>query len=168
MSTPTGVHDFFQTYSHLNLTGRVTEVQSPPFDGGASADVFKAILRGFPNENAATTNSEDGTSASDEHATQTVVLKRFRVYVSNLVAVQKNVIHEFEVWVKLRHDNVLQLLGYCTHEGMPAIVSPWMETGTILSFWKNNEGGPRQLTDIVSSYGYVLYAQNYPIVSTDH
>ena len=58
---------------------------------------------------------------------------------------------EFSIWGKLRHKNVLPLIGYCTRDGAPTMISPWMANGSILDYWKANDGKPsaRNLLDIV-------------------
>ena len=58
---------------------------------------------------------------------------------------------EFSIWAKLRHKNVLPLLGYCTYNGAPTMISPWMDSGSILDYWIANEGraGARSFLDIV-------------------
>jgi serine/threonine protein kinase len=64
------------------------------------------------------------------------------------------IMREFSIWGKLRHKNVLPLLGYCTHNDAPTMISPWMGNGSIMDYWKENDGKPgaRTLLDIVRAF----------------
>lgn len=43
---------------------------------------------------------------------------------------------ELEIWAKLRHPNVLPLLGYIVDDDAryPALISEWMSNGTVLQY----------------------------------
>ena len=81
-----------------------------------------------------------------------VAMKRFRMHLSGMGNMEKMVAHEFGLWSKLRHDNILPLIGYCRYDNALTIVSPWMEGGSILDYWIKHEGeaGARPFIDIVN------------------
>ena len=63
---------------------------------------------------------------------------------------------ELYVWSKLKHDNVLSLLGYCIDgdTGIPMLVSEWMENGTA---WKYVESNPNaDVLRLVPYYSLLL------------
>ena len=45
---------------------------------------------------------------------------------------------EIRVWSRLRHPNILGFLGFMLEEGVPSLVSEWMEHGTSFNYVKNN------------------------------
>jgi len=66
-------------------------------------------------------------------------VKQIRAFLRKDPSLAKKLAKEIRIWAKLNHDNVLPLLGYFT-EGdnlMPALVSEWMEKGTLHDFMKS-------------------------------
>ena len=47
---------------------------------------------------------------------------------------------ELCIWAKLRHENVLLLVGMVTVEGMPGFASEWMSNGTMNEYLKEHKG----------------------------
>ena len=45
---------------------------------------------------------------------------------------------EIRVWSRLDHPNILDFLGFTLEEGVPSLVSEWMEHGTSFNYVKNN------------------------------
>ena len=135
--------------------------------GGSYADVYKASLRNAPTPikiasasigaassiaSAMVQGAMSGDSSSTFLDNTSVAMKRFRVHLTGMGNVEKMIMREFGLWAKLRHDNVLPLIGYCDYNGAPTMISPWMEGGTILDYWIKHEGEPdaRPFIDIVS------------------
>lgn len=46
--------------------------------------------------------------------------------------------NEIKVWTNLDHRYILPVLGFARRDSMPALVSEWMEMGTIASYVLNN------------------------------
>ena len=72
---------------------------------------------------------------------------------------------EFYVWYKLRHPNVLPLLGFSTSEqGYPQFISEWMNHGSLDLYIKNNpELGLKASLILVSPKGSVSYLTVTPL-----
>ena len=60
---------------------------------------------------------------------------------------------EIYVWSKLKHPNVLPLLGYAfdADTGYPMLISQWMEHGNALSYVRSNNPPIERVADLVSS-----------------
>ncbi|KAG9076975.1 hypothetical protein FRC06_009183, partial [Ceratobasidium sp. 370] len=58
------------------------------------------------------------------------VRSRFEHY-SNPRSPQQHAARELYFWSKLKHSNVLELLGFAMFQGQLAMISPWMENGTL-------------------------------------
>ena len=131
---------------HLNIPDNIT-LESVTHSGfGSYGDVYRAeLLRTHDNGS----KEHDNWHSSSKF----VALKRFRLHSGiSGKSVEEGFVREFSIWAGLRHKNILPLLGYCTYRDEPAIVSPWMETGTILQYWVKNSNTPdaRSLLEIVS------------------
>ncbi|KAG9097001.1 hypothetical protein FS749_007303 [Ceratobasidium sp. UAMH 11750] len=90
-----------------------------PFTGGGSGDVYRGVIDG-------------GTQ---------VAIKCPRVYLTNDVDGRKALKHaarELYAWSRLKHENVQELLGLVQFRGCMAMVSPWMDNGTLLDYIKRN------------------------------
>ena len=61
---------------------------------------------------------------------------------------------ELYVWSKLKHPNVLSLLGYAfCNEGCPLFISPWVRYGTAHSFL--SEHPEMSLQDVMNIVGFL-------------
>lgn len=63
------------------------------------------------------------------------------------------------IWSKLRHPNVLLLLGYAMEpedRGYPSFISEWMENGSLKKFMKGNPN-----LDILRLVGRFLYTPEF-------
>jgi serine/threonine protein kinase len=65
---------------------------------------------------------------------------------------------EIYVWSKLKHDNVLPLLGFAFagDSGFPMLISEWMDNGNALAYVIASEPSPRELVKLVSSINFSL------------
>ena len=62
---------------------------------------------------------------------------------------------EIRVWSRLDHPNILGFLGYMLENGVPSLVSGWMENGTASKYVKNHPDC--NLKQIVSQIMYPRY-----------
>ncbi|THG99472.1 hypothetical protein EW145_g7261 [Phellinidium pouzarii] len=117
----------YQTLKNLNnldLTAQVTFDDSDlRIRGGGYADVYI------------------GTYMHLGRGAIKVAIKRLRFYSKDsLRELAKLVAREIYIWSKLEHPNVLQLLGYIIEkDGLPSLVSEWMENGSVLEYVKGSE-----------------------------
>ena len=59
-------------------------------------------------------------------------------------------VKELTIWSKLKHPNVLPLLGYYHEDNYPYIISEWMEEGTARKYVDKIEPSAEKLLDMVS------------------
>ena len=60
-----------------------------------------------------------------------------------LTSIQR-VLYEIRVWSKLRHENIVPLLGYAIAENGPvSLVSPWQEKGNARNYVRDPSVDPR-------------------------
>ena len=59
-------------------------------------------------------------------------------------------VKELTIWSKLKHPNVLPLLGYYYEGNFPYIISEWMEYGTARNYVDKSELSAKKLLDMVS------------------
>ncbi|KAG8730651.1 hypothetical protein FRC10_002451, partial [Ceratobasidium sp. 414] len=87
------------------------------------------------------------------------------IYQGALVGGAKNIAREIYAWSKLRHPNILELVGLSTFRGQISIVSSWMENGTLPEYVsKNPEANRFQLCTQVSAG--LAYLHRSDVVST--
>jgi len=99
----------------LDLTGKVIVVDgSTPNERGGHGDVFLGFYQ-VPGDR--------------------VAVKRLRVDVGD--SGRRNFARELNVWYRLKHPNVLPLLGYLLEENRLSFVSKWMEEGSLRLAIKN-------------------------------
>ncbi|KAJ6532126.1 kinase-like domain-containing protein [Mycena vulgaris] len=101
------------------ITGVTNCDEQPTFTGGSS-DIYSASYRG-----------------------QRVALKRMRTFQVNTYSKSKDICLQFcreaLVWLTLRHENILPLIGI-DRETFPlyfCMVSPWMSNGTVLEYLRD-------------------------------
>ncbi|KAG8714121.1 hypothetical protein FRC08_012336 [Ceratobasidium sp. 394] len=78
----------------------------------------------------------------------------------------KNVAREIYAWSKLKHPNVLELIGLSTFRGQISMVSAWMENGTLPCFIVANPGVDRYQLCVQVSAG-LAYLHESNIVHGD-
>ncbi|KAF8129311.1 kinase-like domain-containing protein [Boletus edulis] len=103
-----------------DLTNQVTRDGRDPVASGGFADIYRGMLR-----------LDNGQSIK-------VAIKAIKTYSgedSKFSKKQKRLRREIKVWLDLRHDNVLPLLGTTMGFGQfPAMVCPWVENGALTSY----------------------------------
>ncbi|KAF8598745.1 kinase-like protein [Ceratobasidium sp. AG-I] len=105
------LHDCPNVTTKLNLP----LCQDKPTYGGGFSDVYKGnLLSGIP---VAIKCLRLSSTATDHNS-----------------KVHKHAAHELYTWSKLKHANVLELLGLALFRGQIAMVSPWMNQGDLCSY----------------------------------
>ncbi|KAG6375774.1 kinase-like domain-containing protein [Boletus reticuloceps] len=102
-----------------DLTDQVTRDDHDPVASGGFADIYRGVLQ------------DNGQSIR-------VAIKAIKTYSAEDVKIskkKKRLWREIKVWLDLRHDNVLPLLGTTMGFGrFPAMVCPWVENGVLTSY----------------------------------
>ena len=119
-----------------NVTPSILEVQGIsnrsefPIYGGGFGDVWRASLG---DRVVALKTPRVGTFDS---AKLHKVCTTRRHLNDAIVKSLKSLCREVLLWRQLRHPHLLEYLGLYKQSQLPAIVSPWMENGTVLPFLK--------------------------------
>ncbi|KAG9082428.1 hypothetical protein FS749_006848 [Ceratobasidium sp. UAMH 11750] len=91
-----------------------------PISGGGFGDIYKGVLNGGRG----------------------VAIKCARLYLrqddEKGHKVLKHAARELYIWSRLKHDNVLPLLGLAQYRDQMAMISPWMDNGTLLEYIERN------------------------------
>ncbi|KAI6104522.1 kinase-like domain-containing protein [Pisolithus croceorrhizus] len=150
MEQPSVLHDLSaraSTYS-INLNGRIRRSLSGNPSRGSTASVYHGTL--IP----------DGTE---------MAIKTFHGTVLGSEAELKYVFREVHVWSKLRHENIVRILGISTEfDSAISTVSEWMPMGDAHSFVQNTENDPRPLLEDIASGLYYLHSHELgPVVHGD-
>jgi len=130
--------------AHLNLEGKIVRKQPYASALGASCDVY--------------------TAWSKRHKKK-VAIKQIRVFLKTEKDLAKKLAKEIRIWSKLKHENVLPLLGYLIEGSnmMPSLISEWMEKGTLRESMKSFPRGGietcEMLRDIAAGLAY-LHSNN--------
>ncbi|KLO13891.1 kinase-like protein [Schizopora paradoxa] len=126
--------------SNLNLDGKIVRKQPHASGLGGSCDVYSAW--------------------SKKHHKK-VAVKQIRAYLRKDRNLAKKLAAEIRIWARLDHEFVLPLLGFFV-EGenmMPALISEWMERGTLHDIMRTfPRGGINtliMLRDIASGLSYL-------------
>ncbi|KAJ3338741.1 hypothetical protein HDU93_009147 [Gonapodya sp. JEL0774] len=100
-----------------------------------------------------------------------VAVKLLRDSAAYSTEVQENFLNEVEVWWKLKHQNILPLLGACIDaQGEPYMISPLMENGSVMEYlYKHPEANtPRRKLELLSDICSGLdYLHEMGIIHTD-
>ncbi|KAI5122714.1 hypothetical protein M0805_009767 [Coniferiporia weirii] len=101
--------------SALDLTGRVHYDNKPMKCGGSSGDVFTGVYE-LP-----------------DRSKMVVAIKTLRKLSDDIPKIAAK---EIYVWSKLKHRNLILLLGFVNNpeSGLPSLVSEWMEHGSVLAY----------------------------------
>ncbi|KDQ07561.1 hypothetical protein BOTBODRAFT_59875 [Botryobasidium botryosum FD-172 SS1] len=96
-----------------------------------------------------------------------VALKRLRATDQN--ALIRRFEREIKIWSMLEHPHVLKFFGVCCIERVPHMISPWMENGSLLDYFKKENTAADRLqilfqTALALAY---LHEQQPPIVHGD-
>ena len=52
-------------------------------------------------------------------------------------------VRELSIWAGLHHENILPLIGMAIFDGVPVLVSEWMENGNLVQFLSANINADR-------------------------
>ncbi|KAG9074908.1 hypothetical protein FS749_013484 [Ceratobasidium sp. UAMH 11750] len=76
------------------------------------------------------------------HDSTRVAIKSLRLHTVDEVnsKVVKHAARELYFWSKLKHRNVLELLGFAIFQEQLAMISPWMENGTLNDYIRKHSG----------------------------
>lgn len=115
-----------------------------------------------------------GAIASVHHGTSIpdgtgVAIKTFRSRVPGSEAELKRIFREVDAWSRLRHENIVPVLGISTEfDSTVSIISPWMPLGNAYIYVQNTDIDPRPLfVDIASGLYYLHSHELGPIVHGD-
>ncbi|KLO08209.1 kinase-like protein [Schizopora paradoxa] len=108
----------FSTLRDLNLDGKIVDRGSDQLGKGSSSDVFQAKLR---------------------QSGELVAVKRIRHFLLEDISFARSVGREVRLWSRLKHPNVLPLIGYFLEGTMVIVnlVSRWMKNGTLKKYMSN-------------------------------
>ncbi|CAE6460011.1 unnamed protein product [Rhizoctonia solani] len=85
-----------------------------------------------------------GALVSDEKKTRPIAVKRLTMYTAagdeGVKKITKRTNRELSIWSRLRHRNILPLLGTCSFRGGIGIVSGWQENGSAIEWVRTNPG----------------------------
>ncbi|KAG9100172.1 hypothetical protein FS749_016035 [Ceratobasidium sp. UAMH 11750] len=127
-----------------NITDRLELARCgrAPISGGGFGDIYQGTLSGG----------------------ERVAIKCPRLYLqqndTDSHKVLKHAARELYVWSRLKHNNVLELLGLALFRDQMAMISPWMESGALLDYIKRNPTVDRCQLAIDVSEGVAYLHQN--------
>ncbi|KAG9128389.1 hypothetical protein FRC07_014803 [Ceratobasidium sp. 392] len=127
---------------------------SAPISGGGFGDVYRGALKG--GEHVAIKCGRLYLERSE--AKQNTALK-VRLRESKLLS-DFHVARHLYVWSRLKHDNILQLLGVAQFRDHIAMISPWMDHGNLLEYLERNPTADRYRLLIGIVNGVVYLHQN--------
>ncbi|KDQ15058.1 hypothetical protein BOTBODRAFT_32053 [Botryobasidium botryosum FD-172 SS1] len=94
-----------------------------------------------------------------------VVIKGPRLHDEKYI---RGALHEISIWRKLKHRNILTLLGSSVHDGTIHMVSPFMENGTALEYVRRNPSANtlQLLVEVAQGLEY-MHTLDMPIIHGD-
>ncbi|KAG9118304.1 hypothetical protein FRC07_007250, partial [Ceratobasidium sp. 392] len=131
------VYKYLVDHGCVDLTSQLDLLSFPEaaFSGGRFGDVWSASLRNRTK----------------------IAVKCLRLHTANEShsRVLKHAARELYYWSKLKHVYVLELLGFAMFKGQLAMVSPWMENGTLNDYIRKDQEKDRwHLSNIlIAAYG---------------
>ncbi|CAE6537319.1 unnamed protein product [Rhizoctonia solani] len=133
------IFDIFQSHGVPNLTPDIdfSTVGKHAVAAGGLSDVYHARLL-------------DGS---------VVAVKSLRISFCDSEDLQtlKHIAHELYIWSRCKHRNILELNGTAHVRGRIALISPWMENGSVPDFVLNHPGAPRydMCAQLVAAVSYL-------------
>ncbi|TDL17329.1 kinase-like protein [Rickenella mellea] len=145
---PSGIlNHVLERFQSLDVTGEIM-IQDAHYKGTPNSDIHRGRWR----------RRDD----------KLVAVRQLRSYgFSDLTELHKSIALELRLWARLSHPNVLPLLGYCLNFGpYPALISEWMENGTVLEYLEKNKLADRfQMIQGVASG--LHYLHEHDVVHSD-
>ncbi|KAI6130888.1 kinase-like domain-containing protein [Pisolithus thermaeus] len=98
-----------------------------------------------------------------------MAIETFHCMLSGSEVELKRLFREVHVWSKLRHENIVPMLGISTgFDFTVSIISEWISLGNAHNYVQNTENDPRLLLEDITSGLYYLHSHDLgPIVHGD-
>jgi len=124
----------------INLNGRTVRDESRLIRGGF-AFVYKGTL--LPENTEVAIKTARGGLPGEERL---IKVRSLFILYSNSLRLQQHTLKEVHLWSKLRHENVLPLIGITTEYDLTiSIVSRWMQNGNAREYVQERNRDPRPL-----------------------
>jgi len=128
------------TLYSINLNGRVVRDGSKLIRGGF-AFVYKGTL--LPEKTEVAMKIVHGELPGEERL---IKVRSLFILYSDSLRLQQRILKEVHRWSKLRHENVLPLIGITTEYDLTiSIVSRWMQNGNAREYVQEKNRDPRPL-----------------------
>ncbi|KAI5119294.1 hypothetical protein M0805_008209 [Coniferiporia weirii] len=127
LSSPLNANDILAEIGHLDLTKATSYDRANTFTPGTHSDIH---VGNYLQDNP----TRPGVG-------QLVAIKHYRPGLGPQDAPQVRLVNELQVWLQLKHPNILEFLGYVREsDGSVSLVSEWMGDKTLLRFLRSNYG----------------------------
>lgn len=147
-----------QRFASIDLRDRVSRDTSKRIGFGTYGDVYQGSLQ--PNQQEVAVKVVRCGDKSARPALEVIPLT-FSLW--RLVTMLQGVLREVYVWSKLRHENIIELLGITTaFDNTISIVSPLMSRGNAFDYVQNLDVDPRPLVCCIPCH--VLCASQLPLL----
>ncbi len=138
----------FQPLQEINLEGQIT-LEEGQRGFGESCDIF----RGWSTKH----NKKVAVKRIRFFMLKDSSFTKVRRALSSQSALQilivcyQRLARESRIWSELKHENILPFLGFFLEgeNGIPNLVSEWMEKGTVIDYMRARPYDPQELCDIV-------------------
>jgi len=117
----------------LDLSGKV-KFDPLPSEKGGNADVHRGTLEHRQDE---------------QQKAISVAVKRLRFKIEGEKAA-KGIAREMRIWSEFKHDNIIAFEGYIMEDAFPALVSEWMERGSLWQYMKKYNVTRKEAMSLVS------------------
>ncbi|KAL5519856.1 hypothetical protein ACEPAG_1516 [Sanghuangporus baumii] len=115
---------------HMNLTGRIYDEERIKEARGGYADVFIGYVSSECLRYRSTVHSGQGKVK--------VAIKRLQIRLDRSARFARWIEREMKIWSQLDHRNILPFLGYMFEKDWPALISEWMDLGTLRNFMESH------------------------------
>ncbi|KAL5501769.1 hypothetical protein ACEPAH_9029 [Sanghuangporus vaninii] len=123
---PTPLQRIRSELPHLDLTGRVFDKDQIKEARGGYADVFVGYVSSECLRYRGPMRARQGRAK--------VAIKRLQIRLDKSARFAKWIEREMKIWSRLNHPNILPFLGYMFEKNWPALISEWMDNGTLREF----------------------------------
>ncbi|KAJ3576323.1 hypothetical protein NP233_g491 [Leucocoprinus birnbaumii] len=145
--------DISQDLTHRVYCGDLAKVNDPEHRGGY-ADVFIGSLK----------------RTADTRERVAVKVLRPNEQRKNVKELESATTREAKIWQQLDHPNVLKFLGLGIHfgyRGIPVLISPWCDNGTVLEYLRTHLSLDTRLSIIHGAAKGLLYLHNQDVIHGD-